>query len=201
MGDFELDFDGDIDADYDNEDEIIEDIDMGEQIIGNNARIRINSKKRKYPNRKYKLTKFELAKVLTVRANMLDKILGDIKIPNEEMEKIKEMELMYNKSNNDEQRLEIKKNIIDKLESLYSRQRLEYLKYIHLTDEERQGESDPIKLAMLEYKYKRLPMVIERHFPDGNSVEINVNELIGDEKNIFVEAMETLKPIENFIPF
>ncbi len=53
---------------------------------------------------------------------------------------------------------------------------------LFLKDEEiPEGEVDPVKLAELELKLKRLPFLIERKKATGETQFISVNELIEEE--------------------
>jgi DNA-directed RNA polymerase I, II, and III subunit RPABC2 len=43
-----------------------------------------------------------------------------------------------------------------------------------------EGETDPLKIAMMELRERKIPMIIRRYLPDNSYEDWNIDELIID---------------------
>ena len=167
--------------------------------------------RRTLPNRVYPLTRFEKAKAISERARILDRLLGaKVQLPADVQEKINILEKEYTAAaDKPERRQEIKNEISDLLTPVYEEAQKVRREYINLTDEEIDVKDDkitidkydPIRLAMLEYRFRKLPINIVRVFPDGKRLEKNINDLIQEDQGLFIEAAKDLPSIPDLIPF
>lgn len=155
-------------------------------------------------NRDYPLTKYEKTRAIARRAKILENILGQtIDLPMDVQRQIDALHKKYkDKSTNDEDKVKIEKEIIELQESVYSQSLALRREDIYLTDEELETEAPdvpsgldkyhPIRVAMLEYRFRKLPMTITREFPDGTKITKPINDLIVEDRGFLVEANNAL---------
>lgn len=209
------------DDDYqyeDEEDQLDEDlIDLEARTLANSEALEKMSQlsKTNYPlkvrisrnigNRDYPLTKYEKTRAIARRAKILEKTLGQtIDLPIDIQRQIDTLQEKYKDAfTSDEEKVHIEKEIIDLQDSVYSQSMALKREDIYLTDEELETESQdvppgldkyhPIRIAMLEYRFRKLPMTITREFPDGTTITKPINDfLIIEDRGLLVEANNAL---------
>jgi hypothetical protein len=161
-------------------------------------------------NYNYPLTKYEKAKVLSIRARVLSQLLrkkivfdDSLKTRIDHLNDIKDHPTTSN-----ERKEQIQKELNGIYETANTAAMNERRKFINLTDEEIESEAnlldyysvsgsalkkfDPIRLALLEYHFRKIPINIIRTFPDGKKYELDVNTLIFEPTSLYVSAYQKL---------